>query len=348
MPPKLSKSWKNTSFWTLQKNFMIDPTRLHGHKGPLIEGSILKILEKKEISLKLSLFDSDPNNTAKPVMVLIHSNSGSKKLFDDHINRFSKDYRIIAIDLLGHGDSTKISDLENISLKDKHSLCEAFYNPLAMIAEVVCLLESLNIEHAHSIGWSLGGHIAYGVAITNPKLVASIASIGSPPVKFSHDGFKKGFSDWFVNCLIPEWINHPKHYSLEEGREMGAIIGFLDQEDIESFTHDIAIADSQMRRHLFLKLDVYDSETYHASSLDAEQFIYEAEIPLCLIVGEKDAGINANYIASLESKMRHPLSATHVIEGAAHATFKTHADEYYQILDRFIDQSTHLKAAMRK
>lgn len=326
----------------LSTDFIINPKTLHDSNGLLIEESVLEILEKNKIILKLNFSDTNPGDTIKPVIVLVHGNSASKNVFDDQVKHFSNDYRVIAMDLLGHGDSTNISNLENISSDEKNILCTAFYNPLAMISEIESFLKSKNISHAHFIGWSLGGHIAYGLAVSNPELVSSITSIGSPPIKFCSDGFKKGFTEWFVNALLPEWVNQPKVYSMEEARGIGIHIGF-DNKDIEAFAHDMVISDPEMRKNLFLKLDEYNAEKYSGSSLDAETFALETNIPLCLIVGKKDAGINASYIASIGKNMRNSLSSTHVIENGSHAVFKTHAAEYYLIVDNFITQTNQLK-----
>lgn len=326
----------------LISDFIIDPGKLQSQIGNLVYPQVLSILSENKIQLKLNVFDSEPGITAKPVMVLIHGNSTSKKLFSDHISHFSKKYRVIAMDLLGHGDSTKISELENISANDKNSLCEAFYNPFAMIAELAQLLEARGILNAHIIGWSLGGHMAYGIANLNPSLVASIVSIGSPPVKICSEGLKKGFGEWFINILLPEWVNQPKIYSLEEARFIGRHIGLSNTEDIEIFAKDMVIADPQIRRNLFLKVAEYDNEKYNASSIDGEQFIQQTTIPLCLMVGGIDAGINTAYISSMSEKLRHSQSAVHIIENAPHALFKTHSEQYYQIVDGFIERTLQL------
>lgn len=328
----------------LTADFTIDPTNLREQTGHVINDQIVRILSENKIQLKLNVFDSDPSNTTKPVMVLLHGNSASKKVFDEHVKHYSKNYRVIAVDLLGHGDSTKISNLNNISEDDKNALCEAFYNPSAMMAEVAQCLKSRGVTNAHIIGWSLGGHIAYGIAKSNPELVASIVSIGSPPVRFSSAGFKKGFSEWFVTVLLPEWVNKPKVYPIDEAKVVGGHIGF-NEKDIGTFAQDMAISDPQMRRNLFLKLNEYDAAQYDASPLNGERFVQETDIPLCLMVGEKDAGINAIYIASMREKLRHSQSAVHIVENAPHALFKTHSEQYYQIVDSFIDRALQLTAA---
>lgn len=324
----------------VSRDFILNPALLLIYKHRFISEDVLGILKKSKIEIKINFLDTNPEDVNKPVMVLIHGNSASKGIFDTQIKYFSKKYRVIAVDLLGHGSSTKLNELENISSSEKDTLCAAFYNLLAMIATVSSLLQSLQVKNAHIVGWSLGGHIAYGIAISNPELVSSIVTIGSPPIRFCREGLKKAFNDWFVNVLVPEWINQPKIYSMDEAKDIGVHMGFSEKE-IEIFANAMVVSDPLMRRNLFLELDAYNAEKYAASPLDAEKFVAETDIPLCMVVGEKDAGIN---LSCMRGNMRNPISSIHVVENASHAVFATHKAEFYQILDGFftlLNQEKH-------
>ena len=312
------------------KDFILDPK--------VIAEDALAIIEKNNLSIKINYSDTDPSDSHKPVMVLIHGNSASKKVFDEHIKYFASDYRVIALDLLGHGLSTKLGELENIAVDEKDKLCAAFYNPLAMMAEVASLLQSLQLKSVHLVGWSLGGHIAYGVAALNPELVASILTIGSPPVKFCHEGMKKGFSEWFVNVLLPEWINTPTKTSLNDARGVAVHIGFTGK-DIEIFAQDMVISDPQMRKYLFKNSEEYNSEKYSGTPLDAAKFLRETNMPVRMMVGENDVGISASCIAEAAKEMRHSLSAAHVVKGASHAVFKTHEEMFREEVRMFIESA---------
>lgn len=315
--------------------FLINPSKLSIDNKAVINEEASRILTENNIKIEINVYDSDITNFTKPTIVFLHGNSASKKIFENQIKHFSKDYRVIAIDLIGHGDSTTISSIGNLTESQKQILCEALYNPIAMVAEVTQLLEAKGVHGAHLIGWSLGGHIAYGVAVENKNLVASITTIGSPPVKFSTTGFEKGFNPWFVNTLVPEWVNQPKQYTLEEAAGISQHIGFRAEDPLAK---DMTIADPQMRRHLFLKLKDYDKTEYTGSVLDGEQFAKQTDIPLCLMVGENDGGINAQYFSSFQRELRNPASRIVIVKEAPHAIFKTHSEEYYHVADSFLAQ----------
>lgn len=315
------------------RRFRFDLTRSR-HLSPLLSPEIHQILEKYKITIKFSYIDT--GSDGEPVLVMLHGNSSNKKVFNAQKQHFKKNYRVISLDLLGHGGSTMITDYEMLTLTEREALAAALYNPLAMIALITDWLESLAIEKAHFIGWSLGGHLAYGVAVLNSGLVGSIITIGSPPVKFSQNGFLKGFNPWFVNTLVPSWVTEPSKYTMEGAIEIAHSIGFTEQADLLACATAMRETDPLVRRHLFLSLSAYDASHYDASPLDGEHFISNTTIPVSLLVGKNDAGINSNFYNDIIEKMQHPSSKVKLIEGGAHAVFSTNPDEYYTTINAFL------------
>ncbi len=82
-------------------------------------------------------------------VVFIHGNSASRSIFRHQVDAdWAGDYRMITLDLLGHGDSEDASDPE------------AAYTQNGYADAVVDVLTELGVERAVVVGWSLGGHIA--------------------------------------------------------------------------------------------------------------------------------------------------------------------------------------------
>lgn len=84
-------------------------------------------------------------------------------MFDTQIEYFKNQYNIIAIDLLGHGQSTQVKKGESIT---------------SMSQWILEILEEENISKAHFLGVSLGSIIAQDFANRNPDLVQSLACFG--------------------------------------------------------------------------------------------------------------------------------------------------------------------------
>ena len=107
-------------------------------------------------------------------LVLIHGNMSSSVHFQTTIERLEDSYHVIAIDLMGCGDS----DYENKRL----SLLEHAQD----IAE---LLNGLEISKASVLGWSTGGGIALELAVLLPETIEKVfllASVGLQGFKMYH------------------------------------------------------------------------------------------------------------------------------------------------------------------
>jgi pimeloyl-ACP methyl ester carboxylesterase len=76
------------------------------------------------------------------------------------------DHRVIALDLRGHGRSSKLTDRARFGT--------------AMADDVVRLLDRLRIQRAHLVGHSMGAAVAANVTARYPARVATATLIGSP------------------------------------------------------------------------------------------------------------------------------------------------------------------------
>ncbi len=81
-------------------------------------------------------------------------------------------YRLILLDARGNGAS------------DKPHYPDA-YGTERMVADVVAVLDDLNVEKAHYMGYSLGGWMGFGVAKYAPERFHSIIIGGSGPYNLS-------------------------------------------------------------------------------------------------------------------------------------------------------------------
>jgi pimeloyl-ACP methyl ester carboxylesterase len=72
----------------------------------------------------------------------------------------AKNYRVIALDNRGHGQSGKPE-------------AEGQYG-VAMVEDVIRLLDHLHVQKAHIVGYSMGGMIAMKLAVLHPDRVSSV------------------------------------------------------------------------------------------------------------------------------------------------------------------------------
>lgn len=97
-------------------------------------------------------------------IVLLHGFLENSHIWDFFISEWSKKYRIIAIDLLGHGESE----------------CLGYIHPMEDQADMVHeVLSELRIRKAIFAGHSMGGYVALAYAELYPENVKGLALINS-------------------------------------------------------------------------------------------------------------------------------------------------------------------------
>lgn len=103
------------------------------------------------------------------VVILIHGNTATGRAFEELMVALPAHLRAIAPDLRGYGRSAPAPVDATRGMRD-------FSDDIAALAQ------TLGIQRAHLVGWSLGGCIAMQYAIDHPQAVASLTLLapGSP------------------------------------------------------------------------------------------------------------------------------------------------------------------------
>jgi len=119
---------------------------------------MLKTLPYKNIDVA---FHDSGKGTA---VVLLHGFLENTHMWSDLIPAVEKKYRIIAIDLLGHGQTPPLGYVQ--TMEDQADMVRA-------------ILHELRIRKAAFVGHSMGGYIALAFAEMYPEMVKGIALINS-------------------------------------------------------------------------------------------------------------------------------------------------------------------------
>ncbi|MGH6799681.1 MAG: alpha/beta fold hydrolase [Roseiarcus sp.] len=92
-----------------------------------------------------------------PAVALIHGNSSSSRAFSRQLDGpLGKRFRLIAVDLPGHGESDDAKDQNAYSLPGHARAVRA-------------AVDALGLHEARFVGWSLGGHVALEMAPDLPR-----------------------------------------------------------------------------------------------------------------------------------------------------------------------------------
>jgi len=102
-----------------------------------------------------------------PALVLVHGLGASTRWWDPVVPMLASSYRVIRIDLLGHGQSAKPSGDGYAIPQQAHRIGQA--------------LDRLGVKHAVLVGHSTGGYVATALAEQRDDLVTALALIDTGP-----------------------------------------------------------------------------------------------------------------------------------------------------------------------
>ena len=111
----------------------------------------------------------------KPLIVLVHGFVGSKENWLPLMRELSRDYRLVAPDLPGWGESQRIDGSD--------------YGPLAQMQRLAQFIRTLGETPALVVGHSMGGQLVGLLASRHPELVQRIGLMSAAGVTFEENAF---------------------------------------------------------------------------------------------------------------------------------------------------------------
>ena len=107
-------------------------------------------------------------------IVLLHPAMGNSIRWFSWMPSLVKKYRVVRMDLRGHGHSQKPRPEQHFELNH-------------LVNDAVQLLDELGLRQAHIVGNSAGGYVAQQLALQHPKRVKTLSLYGATPgLKHSH------------------------------------------------------------------------------------------------------------------------------------------------------------------
>jgi pimeloyl-ACP methyl ester carboxylesterase len=208
---------------------------------------------------KISYTDSGKGTA----IVLLHGFLENKKMWNEYIDLFSEKYRVIAIDLLGHGKSD--------SLGYVHSMEEN----ANVVHEV---LEHLNIPKAIIVGHSMGGYVGLAFAELYPENISKLVLLNSTSKEDSHE--KKINRNRAIKAVKQNYVNF---VSL-------AIANLFSENNRTRLADEIEkVRDQALKTPL---QGIIASLEGMKIRKDREKLLHKNLFPVLLILGKKDPVLN--------------------------------------------------------
>ena len=110
------------------------------------------------------------HGTGRP-LILLHGGLGATEMFGPNLPALAKGRQVIGVDLQGHGRTADVDRPLSAEL---------------MAGDIAALIKHLKLERPDVMGYSLGGGVAFFVALRHPELVGSLVIVSTP---FRRDAF---------------------------------------------------------------------------------------------------------------------------------------------------------------
>ncbi|HVL57083.1 MAG TPA: alpha/beta hydrolase [Burkholderiaceae bacterium] len=112
--------------------------------------------------------------TEPETLLLLHAAMGNSRRWFRWVPPLSRHFRVVRMDLRGHGASDKPAP-------------DAPFSLAQLVSDAVEVLDRIGCRTAHVVGNSAGGYVSQQLAIHHPERVATLALFGSTPgLKHSH------------------------------------------------------------------------------------------------------------------------------------------------------------------
>lgn len=125
-----------------------------------------------------------------PSLILQHGFSESLEswYWKGFVDTLKQEYQLVLIDGRGHGASDKPHNPEAYRLEN-------------YVADIICVLDELDIDKTHYFGYSQGGRIGFGLAKYDPERIRSLIIGGAHPYDQSMALYRLMLEDDLETCL---------------------------------------------------------------------------------------------------------------------------------------------------
>ena len=228
-----------------------------------------------------------------PAIVLVHGTALSQVIWRGfgYLRDLAADHTVITLDLRGHGRSDLPHD-------------EWSYSMDLFVADVVAVLDRLEVDRAHYLGYSLGARVGFSMADAHPERVVSLISAAGAPGN-SLGAFDRLFFPGCIDIL-----------------ETAGLKGFLDRwqdhtgSPIDPPTRAALAANDATALAAYMRRAERDTGV-------PDGRLATLEVPILMLVGSMD---DERLAAAEHVQAVAPQASLKVIPGAGHADLLRHPE----------------------
>lgn len=241
------------------------------------------------------------------VIVLIHGFLGSHEIWSDFVKKLSKSYRIITIDLPGHGQTPALG----------------YYHSMELLAQSIkSVLNKAGVRRYVVVGHSMGGYASLAFAELYPENVSGLCLFHSTAYSDSEE--KKKDRNRVIRLVKKEH----KYYVSE------VVTTLFAPNNIERLKAEVdkvkRIASATTKQSIINSLEGMKERK------NRDMILKFAEYPILFIVGKKDSVINYETMYSQMGLCKFPSVV--MLEEAGHMGFYEDAKTTVKELELFVSR----------
>ena len=257
-------------------------------------------------------------------LLLIHGMAGSSETWRAVIPQLAKKYRVIAPDMLGHGQSDKP---------------RGDYSLGAFAVWLRDLLDELGVTRATIVGQSLGGGVAMQFVYQHPDYCQRLVLISSGGLGPDVGWTLRLLSAPGAELILPVIAPKPVLNVGNKLRSWLSAAGIQSPRGAEIWSAYSSLSDSQTR-HAFLRTlrSVVDYRGQAVSALN--RLHLTSELPTMAIWGDKDQIIPLDHAYAAQAA--RPGSRLEVLAGVGHFPHVERPTDVVDLIDDFITTTSEM------
>lgn len=251
-----------------------------------------------------------------PPLVLLHGFTGSAQSWQSHFQTLGDHFSLIAPDFLGHGKSDAPAHPSRYSMEH-------------CAADLLALLNQLEINRTHILGYSMGGRVALYFTLTYPQRIANLVlASASPGLADPHERAQRAANDAALAARIERdgiasfveyWTNIPLFATQRD--LPGPVRAALYQQRLENRAD--GLANSLRGLGVGVQPSLWDQ-------------LPNLEIPTLLVAGALDRKFTAIAQAMSQSM---PNARLTIVPNAGHTIHLEQPEFFDQLVTQFLDDS---------
>lgn len=245
-----------------------------------------------------------------PTLVLLHGFAADKNVWLEQLRLLTPNFHVIAPDLPGWGDSTRVDG--------------ASYNIDAQAARLQGFVDTLRLPRFVLVGHSMGGAIAGAYAADHPEKVAALALIDAFGLKADENDFARGALGG----------KNPFTYDDRAGFERATLLAFRTMPNVPGRFQDVLIKKNQRDRAFLDRTfnELRDPSQY----LSVQNRLDKLTMPVLGLWCHDDKIIDISALESLRGGLSHASSiSSSILNGCNHMPVLEKPEETARILGAF-------------